>query len=403
MKKLNVIQKTLIWLSGHDRKTAENCTSSEVKKICIYGSMVMIPGLVGLFSYSYGFYFVFKIVSAAIIGGVVMTFVLIMIDRSILAFGRGKFSIGMFGRLCMAMTAGCLLAEPIVLKIFEDSIDEQKYVEVQQLKKAAAIPYQIQVAALDDELKKDQTRVNELQAAYTGEADGTTGSHIRNQGPIYEMKKQDYLDAKQSYDAKVARYTAKIQNINIDKEAEYAGIENKNADGLIGRMRALSALGDKEPIVKYTTWLLRIFFCLIELLPLLIKISPSGDRGLYHGLVDIADKEREQIYTMSSEERKVVHHQAEKLRYTQEYAELCMKETQIISSSKEKDTVFLMDRATALTEKKLDFITRATKTIKDPAMLQTVINHLNEIHDGFMMTIEHLLSKSNRNFGTNNA
>ena len=74
------------------------------------------------------------------------------------------------------------------------------------------------------------------------------------------MKKQDYLDAKKSYDAKVVNYAAKVQDINADKEKEYAGIGKKNADGLIGRMRALSALGDKEPIVKWTTWLLRIFF-----------------------------------------------------------------------------------------------------------------------------------------------
>lgn len=403
MKKLSIIQRILIWLAGHDLKTAENCTSSEVKKICIYGSMVLIPGLIGLFSYGYGFYFIFKNVTAAIVGGVVMAFVLILIDRSILAFGRGRFSLGMLGRVCMAVTAGFMLAEPIVLKVFEDSIEEQQYAELKQQKETAAIPYQNHVAALDDELKKDEARVNELQAAYTGEADGTGGSLIRNQGPIYEMKKQDYLDAKQSYDAKVARYAAKVQGINADKETEYTAIEKKNADGLIGRMRALNALGVKEPIVKWTTWLLRIFFCLIELLPLLIKISPTGDRGLYPRLVDITDKEREEIYAMSSEERKVVRQQEEKLRYTEEYAYLCMKETQIISSSKEKDTVFLMDRATALTEKKMDFITRATKNIKDPTMLQTVINHLNQIHVGFMSTIETLLSKSNRNFGTNNA
>ena len=32
MKNLSITQRILIWLAGHDRKTAENCTSSEVKK-----------------------------------------------------------------------------------------------------------------------------------------------------------------------------------------------------------------------------------------------------------------------------------------------------------------------------------------------------------------------------------
>ena len=81
----------------------------------------------------------------------------------------------------MAMTAGFMLAEPIVLKIFEDSIEEQKYTELKQQKETAAMPYQTQVNALEDELKKDEARVNKLQTAYTEEADGTGGSGIRKQ------------------------------------------------------------------------------------------------------------------------------------------------------------------------------------------------------------------------------
>ncbi|MBL0053076.1 MAG: DUF4407 domain-containing protein [Bacteroidetes bacterium] len=179
------------------------------------------------------------------------------------------------------------------------------------------------------------------------------------------------------YESKAAAYAQKINIVDAEKQGEFNTIESKNADGLIGRMRALTALGEKEPVVKFTTWLLRIFFCLIELLPLLIKISPTGDRWLYYELIDINDKERAEIFLMSSEERKVVHQQAERLRYTQEYAELCVKETQIISSAKEKDSMYLMERATAISEKKLDFISKAVKNIKRCCFtLETVIKIL---------------------------
>ncbi|MBL0053074.1 MAG: hypothetical protein IPP29_16985 [Bacteroidetes bacterium] len=79
MKNVSNIQAIFIWLAGFDRKTAENCTSSEIRKMYC-GSMVMIPGLIGLFSYGYGFYFVFKAPCRAIIGGSVAAFILIMID-----------------------------------------------------------------------------------------------------------------------------------------------------------------------------------------------------------------------------------------------------------------------------------------------------------------------------------
>lgn len=166
-------------------------------------------------------------------------------------------------------------------------------------------------------------------------------------------------------------------------------------------MRALSSLGEKEPIVRRTTWLLRTFFILIELLPMLIKISPSGDRGLYYKLVDMNDAENEKMFLMSSGERLKVKQQEEKLRLTQVFSELCLKETQVIANHKEKDSVYLMAKVQELTDKKIDFVAKALKRIKDEKILAQVLSKLDEIHNGFLKTIEDVTAKSNANFSVN--
>lgn len=393
------MQSILIWAAGFDHQTATQCTSSEIRKMTIAGSMVFIPAFLALFSYTYGFYFIFGNPYAAIACGIVSASVLFIIDRSIMAYGRpGRISLGLIGRLLLAVTIGFLLAEPLILKVFEDSIQEQQFSKLSTLRETTSEPYDSSIAALENDLSNDQKRLITLQQAYTSEMDGTGGSGIRNQGPIFQQKYQDYQDYKRMYTQKELSIAEQISDIRIQKSKALDVVAYNNADGLIGRMRALSILGEKEPIVHFTTWLLRLFFTLIELLPVLIKISPSGDRGLYYKLVDMNDAEKEKIFEMSSKERLDFKQQEEKLRLTQAFAELCHKETQILAGNKEKDSIYLMAKAQEITEKKIDFVGRAMKHIKDEGQLKVVLTRFDQIHEGFMQAIDQLIAKSNASF-----
>jgi len=401
MKPITKIQTLLIWAGGFDNQTAELCTSSEKRKMSIAGSMVFIPAFLALFSYSYGFYFVFANINGAIIGGIVAAIILFIIDRSIMAYGRpGKFSLGMIGRVLLAVTIGFLLAEPLILKIFEDSIIETQYAEVNVAKSDIEKPFDGKIAKLQDEIKLSNRNLKTLQQAYTSEMDGTGGSKIRNQGPIYQQKYHDYLRFQKQDSINEIKTNTLIQEIQNKKALALTSVEKSKANGLIGRMRSLSNLGEKEPIVHWTSWLLRIFFCLIELLPILIKISPTGDRGLYYKLVDANDEEKEKIFEMCSKERLEFKSQEEKLRLTEAFAELCYKETQIVTSYKEKDSLYLMLKAQEMTEHKLEFVARAIKNIKDESVLKEVLGYFDSVHSGFMETINQLIIKSNSNFST---
>jgi hypothetical protein len=367
----------------------------------IAGSLVFIPAFVALFSYSYGFFFIFNNVKPAIIGGVASAIVLLIIDRSIMGYGRpGKFSLGMLGRVFLAITVGFLLAEPLILKVFQDSIKEEQFQKVISAKNKNAVKYDNQIAELQKGLSEDQIKLDQLQKAYTAEMDGTGGSKIRNRGPIYQQKYADYLDYQKSYNTEQTTIAAEIAEIQKQKSQELELVEQNNADGLMGRMRALTALGEKEPVVRWTTWLLRCFFIFIELLPLLIKISPTGDCGLYIKLIDMNDEEKEKTYEMLSKERLELNQQEEKFRLTKAFAEICHKEVDIITTYKQKDSIYLMTKAQEMSDKKIDFIGRAIKTIKDPSMLNEVLAQIERVYSGYMDIINQLTTKSNNNFST---
>ena len=89
------ITRFLIWAGGYDVQTAKLCTSSEINKLAIVGSTLFIAPLVGLFSYSYAFYFIFNNYFAAVFGGIFFSLVIFIIDRSIIAVGLfNKYSLG---------------------------------------------------------------------------------------------------------------------------------------------------------------------------------------------------------------------------------------------------------------------------------------------------------------------
>lgn len=401
MKPITKTQTILLWAGGYDKETAELCTSPEIKKMTVAGAMVFIPAFIALFSYSYGFFFIFENITGALFGGIAASIVLFFIDRSVMAYGRpGKWSFGMLGRVLLAITVGFLLAEPLILKVFEDSIVETQLTELEDVKREKAKLYDTRIDALNKENTASTNHLNQLQQAYTSEMDGTGGSGIRNQGPIYQQKHNDYLAYQKQDSILRANNLALTNGIENEKSMALTTLEKNQAKGLIGRMRSLNKLADKEPIVGITSWLLRIFFCLIELLPLLIKISPSGDRGLYYKLVDANDLEREQVHEMSSKERLQLKSQEEKLRLTQAFNEICCKEIQSFLTAKEKDSNYLMMKALEMSERKIDIAGKAIKSIKDETLLNETLTVLENIHAGFMQTVEQLLSKSNTNFST---
>lgn len=397
------ITRFMIWAGGYDVQTAKLCTSSEINKLAIVGSTLFIAPLVGLFSYTYAFYFIFNNYFAAVFGGIFFSLVIFIIDRSIIAIGRpNKYSLGIFARFLLAVTIGFLLAEPITLKIFEDSIVEQQQKEILSKKENIINYYDNKTKDLHKIEADGQKKIDHLQLAYTQEMDGTGGSRIRNQGPIYKRKYADYLNFKKKFLSEQIELDNQIKKLLSERNSEITSMENKHADGLIGRLRALNTLGNKEPIVFWASWLIRLFFVFIELIPVFIKITPTGDKGLYYLLVDQNDEEREAIMQMTRAERKKLYEKEERLRVIKLFYELCNKEIQIFVDGKRKDSVYLMNTIKSMLKNKLSIQQQVGKKIKDSEILNETLLQIDDIYTGFVNLVKQILDRSDNNFSQDN-
>src|SRR5690606_29129941 len=123
--------------------------------------------------------------------------------------------------------------------------------------------------------------------------------------------------------------------------------------------------------------------------PLLLKISPSGDRGLYYSLVDMLDQEREEVMKGQSDARAKVLVKENDLRCQEEYYKLCVAEVDMLMSQKSHDSVHLMDRVLAMSEKRAIYKQRAAKRFADDApVLNTVFAEIDSIFESFVRTVQ---------------
>lgn len=406
MTKINFIQAALIWAAGYDRRTARECTSSEVTKMCVAGTMVLLPALVGLASYGYAFWILSKgSKEAALIGGCAAALVLFIIDRSIMAYGRpGVFSLGMMGRVLLATTVSFLLAEPVLLWVFGDAITEQQADELVVKKQNAAAPFDLQIEATRLELAPYEVHLQQLQQAYTVEMDGVGGSGHYGQRGNYWKKLSDYKAYQKERDAKAMEITDRIAELRSNKAARVAEVVATNADGLLGRMRALHALGEIDPFVRWATWLVRAALLLIELLPLMLKLSKSGDRGLYYNLVDKFDLEREEVVNGESEHRVTLQVKEGELKYQTEFARVVSKEIALLMTAKTNDTKYFMGRVMAMAETKIEHKQRAAKRfVNEGDLLTQVYRDIDRIYEEFLRTVYEMLDRRSSNPSPGNA
>lgn len=395
---LNLLQRILVSVSGYDKKTVEQATSTELNKICMAGTLVLIPGFIALFSYGYAIGLVFDSFLAGVIGGVVSCIVLILIDRALMSWTRKRsFSLGLASRLVFALVVGVVMAEPAVIKAFEDVIVEHLHTELQQKKKIAIADLVEKENEIKNKLIFEERKLDELRLAYTQEMDGTGGSGNKNQGPIYRKKQEDYLIAKNEFDKNKEAYNKELFSLQNEKEFEQEQIKQKNATGLNGRMRALSELSKKDESIMWGAWLIRLMFILVELLPFFLKLTPTGDKELYYQIQDAADEEKLTVLNALTAERIKLKETEARLKYKQQMFDLQLKELEKITQFKHKEAMLLMDEAKRLADEKISKSLEIEKNVIDENLKKQILERFEAVFKNYLVSIDQLIISTNKN------
>jgi len=290
-KKFNLLEIYLIWCSAYDRFTLQYCTPSEIHKAKLIGSIVNIPVIIALGTGSWAAYLVsHQNIYAGIIGGLVWGFITLILERSILGFGRyqGFTSPIFWYRVCLAISLGLFLSVLCEIGLFHDEIKEQLYKERVALEQPILTKFDSIISVKQTILADEKKKLTALRNAFINEADGTGGSHQRGIGELVQLKKDVYTSDSITFTVLETTTAKEIQQLEKQKATELSRLDQQYGNGLLAYFRAIYSMND--PVVVYFAWVIRILLLLFDLFVVFLKATKWGDIGLYHQVVDLHDQ-----------------------------------------------------------------------------------------------------------------
>lgn len=285
----------LWWCAGADLTTLK-LTPTDHTRFTALGMMMMIVPCLACVS---GTFFLTETLHlspfAAAAGGCAWACIVFVLDRLILTFhrkGRHEF-LRAVPRLVLSVSLALLIGEPLLVKLFQAEINlelkQKGQTVVTDARGKAEARFQTERKTLLDANGDLQKRIDDLkqlrdekEAAVINEIEGTVGSGIKGEGPAARQKQQAFTEAKAAYEQTREELTPQItQNKRrlgelqtaIDDEVKIITESQSVSGGLMASHQALFSIVKREPGAAMTYVPLFFIMLLIEVSPLVSKLS----------------------------------------------------------------------------------------------------------------------------------
>lgn len=394
MKNFNTLTRFLLTCAGVDLNTMRLCPSSEVNKYKITGSAVLLPASLGLFSGWYAMYLISQNFLISSLFAPCWGVVIFILDRAVVSSTtQGKLSGGVVGRIFLSVIIAFTISEPLILNLFNDSIQERRASIIDNKEKEATANLHEQIAEIKQQEEIEKAKVEALQKSYIEEADGTGGSRVPNKGPIAEIKGEAYENALAVYNQSNELRDAQISTILEEITAKKEEVEKNNANGLLGKMIILGALSNENNTVWWSLWLVRLLFLCIELIPILIKLSGSTKVGVYEEIVDVTNKICIDVQKLSSEKEKEVIRLERSVLLNKRMQELVSEEIMHTTELRLKDNINLLEKIQYMMEQQLKLKAHITEKVKDDVYREELLDQVSMVYESFVTMLNTLIAK----------
>lgn len=311
------LRKFLFFCAGAESTILEQAPMDK-EKITSQGLVVLLTGILAMFSGGYALYIIFRNWIPAVAFGIFWGIMIFNLDRYLLSSmrkrgGRKEF-LQVLPRFMLALLLAMIIARPIEWKIFESEIKAEWNVMLEEtrLNTANAVNnrYQKNLDNLNAErttlmeaIKEARQRMEYLQKEAMAEADGTGGSKIRNLGPIYKIKLAASKEATARYDSMNKSYTRDlykldkaIAGLRTERDSVTKATPLVLLPGPASNEAALERLSNQQPAIALARIFVFLLFVVLELMPVLVKwITPAGQYDFL--LLEAEHKTQTEVYT----------------------------------------------------------------------------------------------------------
>ena len=379
-------------LIGADEKTLEMCSSAEKTKFALLGSLILVPIvtaiLAAIFAARYFTQNTFVIIGVCMVWGMVM----FIIERAMLASLRpGKMTFAAWFRVLVAVAMSVIVSELLMLALFQTDINTVIARKHAEEAKTVLTVGDSRIQTLRDQLKIKKDALDLKEKAYIDEIDGRRGSGIKGFGPSAKAKLEALEKEQAEYNELKTQLEAEIKTEEGRREESVAATVAAQQFGLLESIATLNEMKEERPIIGIILWVLRAFLLGIELMPLVIRVSFSGQQ--YFDLVDIEDEISVQAGRLLMNERltlKKLQDQyaidSEKVATSNAIAQLELKK---IGEKAIMDAQQILETTLALQQTDI----KAADKVKS-ARLEELQKELDEIFTQYLQSSRALLVKS---------
>lgn len=278
----------LVWVSGADTNLLKDCPESEHKKYAQQGGLILIPTTLAFISMLFATSLLTTDTGIRIILSFVWAIIIFIIDRYIVSTfikkesGWDWFSIQFFIRIIFAVGLGIVISHPIIIRIFDDKIQETQ-TEIWQsskdnIEQEVFSKRDTANAGFEDRLSKLIYRADTLDMVIAAEIAGANtiigGYYVSNllgSGTRVANYKKD----RDSIRSEIFDLKDKIKNNNdsayTKRDEKIKEMEESLAKGYWGKDDALTIYLDKSK--KWSIyWLILIFFIFVDVTAVLLKV-----------------------------------------------------------------------------------------------------------------------------------
>jgi hypothetical protein len=284
------LKRFLAWPSGAIPAVLARCPSEELYYCGLgiliwFNSILAGNGMALMLSQTTGS------VMTAIAGGTFWFLCILNLDRFLLLASydnTGWKKLMPVSRVLLSLCLAIIIGEHVVQFIFHNEINNQlaqESLHARQLNYDKALQGFPEITTLYDEKRQKQAEletakgeVARLRADYIGEAEGSTGSHVRGKGPLYEQKERDYklaLAEKQRLETDLQEIENRldVKSHQLESTVTVANLAKDRDRGFLSYHRALFEIIKHDLTLFFLYIVISAAMILFEITPLVSKLG----------------------------------------------------------------------------------------------------------------------------------
>jgi len=364
----NLLDRLARFIVGAEPDILDRCTPQEQRHVLNKAILVAFPAIVALFS---GYCAVDAVFVSSSFGtktlfALTWSLVVLAFDRAIMIQTTvGVWSWAFLIRAIMAGALSLLLTEPILQKVFADSIQQAEHIKAEKAKAEVDARFLPEIQALKAEMSACEAETQRLRQIYQVEINGEGGTRIHGTGPVSAIQKYIYEQQKQICATLAIRNQDQLDALDRGKlEAKLKEVKAL-ATSLAGRLTTLHELTMQNWFIAWAVWLFRIVLFSAEIMPLVLKFGKRKHRNEDGEYVN--DEQYSEIEIMRNEEHLHLIRQltdtrqqndllGKQLEQAKERTNLEMRHLRQLADSRRLQIRFIIERQQAMENLKTEAI-----------------------------------------------